>query len=118
VNGSAVKKDGGESIEDAERIGRPITVKNDENIELVRAFIQDNPQCTYDELEAYSSLSRGTLERIIHDCLGLRKVTSRYVPYLLSEQNRKDRVRICRENLENFESGSWRLYDVVTGDES
>ena len=30
----------------------------------------------------------------------------------------QDRVRICQENLTMFEGSKWRLYDVVTGDES
>jgi hypothetical protein len=38
--------------------------------------------------------------------------------HLLTEKNRRDRVRICQENLAKFKSGAWRIYDVVTGDES
>jgi len=45
------------------------------------------------------------------------QVTSRWVPYQLSEQNKADRVRICRDNLAKFEDEKWRLCDVVTGDE-
>ena len=46
------------------------------------------------------------------------KITSRWVPPLLSNQNRADRVRLCREYLAKFRNQSWRLGDVVTGDES
>ena len=72
---------------------------------------------TYDDIVAESSLSRGTIERIIHDHLKLKKITSRWVPHQLTEQNRQDRVRICQENLAKFEDDKWRLCDVVTGDE-
>jgi hypothetical protein len=40
------------------------------------------------------------------------------VPHDLTEANKKERVAACRENLEMFSNGKWRLYDVVTGDES
>ena len=48
----------------------------------------------------------------------MRKITSRWVPHLLSDQNRADRVRLCREYLAKFKNQSWRFGDVVTGDES
>ena len=111
-------KGGRTNLEDEPRSGAPITGPTAANIEVVRVLIENNPYLTYDELEAQTMLSRGTLERTIIDCLQLRKVASRYVPHFLSEKNRKDRVRICEYNLDKFKSGSWRLCDVVTGDES
>ena len=111
-------KDGKNNFEDEPRAGRPITEKTQENIELVRAIITENPYATYDEVEAETSLCRGTIHGIIHDSLNLKKVTSRWVPHFLSEQNKRDRVRVCEFNLERFRDNRWRLCDVVTGDES
>ena len=49
----------------------------------------------------------------------MRKIPSRWVPHLLSNQNRADRVRLCREYLAKFRNQSWWLGDVVvTWDES
>ena len=48
----------------------------------------------------------------------ITKLVYRCEPHELTEQNRKDRVRMCLENLAKFEDGTWRLCDVVTGDES
>lgn len=48
----------------------------------------------------------------------MKKVASRWVPHNLTPEQKKERVRICRENLEKFQSGSWRLYDIITGDET
>ena len=111
-------KEGREDLEDDERIGRPITMTTQTNIELVRAVIEANPFSTYDDIQAETSLCHGTINHIIHDCLKMRKITSRWVPHLLSDQNRADRVRLCREYLAKFRNQSWRLGDVVTGDES
>lgn len=111
-------KDGRQGFEDEPRVGRPITGKSDANIDLVRNIIEDNPYVTYDEIEAETSLCRGTIYGIIHDCLKLKKVTSRWVPHLLSDKNRQDRIRVCEYNLERFRDNRWRLCDVVTGDES
>ena len=35
-----------------------------------------------------------------------------------TDQNRKDRVEACKENLTLFRNGSWRICDIITGDES
>ncbi len=67
---------------------------------------------------AETFLSHGTIERIIHDHLKMRKVTSRRVPRQLNDEQKQERVRLCRENLEKFRSGSWRLCDIITGDET
>jgi histone-lysine N-methyltransferase SETMAR len=48
----------------------------------------------------------------------MKKITSRWVPHELSEKNRQDRVRICKENLAKFKENKWRLCDGITGDES
>jgi [histone H3]-lysine36 N-dimethyltransferase SETMAR len=111
-------KTGNQGLKDQPRSGRPITATNESNIGRVRDVIENNPWCSYDEIEAETSLSRGTIFNIIHDTLHMKKITSRWVPHELSDKNRKDRVQICKQNLAKFKEGSWRLYDVVTGDES
>ena len=111
-------KDGLEDLEDEPRPGRPITAQTNINIEKVREVIEINPWSTFDEIEAETLLSRGTIQTIMHDVLKLKKLTSRWVPHLLTEKNRQDRVSICQENLRKFKSKAWRLCDVLTGDES
>jgi hypothetical protein len=46
-----------------------------------------------------------------------KKISSRWIPHELTEQNHEERVRICYQNLEKFKINKWRLCDVVTGDE-
>ncbi|CAF1652017.1 unnamed protein product, partial [Rotaria sp. Silwood1] len=50
--------------------------------------------------------------------LNLRKITARYIPKDLTDFQRAERVRICKENLSKFQQGTWRLCDIITGDES
>ena len=70
-------REGREDVSDDPRSGRSISVLTDENIELVRQVIEDDPHSTYDDIMVKTDLSRGTIERIIHDHLKMRKVTSR-----------------------------------------
>ena len=69
-----------ENVNDNPRSGRPpVSEFTGENIELVRQVISNDSHSTYDEIIAGTSLSHGTIERIIHDCLKMKKVTSRWV---------------------------------------
>ena len=64
-------------------------------------------------------MSIGTVHRILHDHLGMAKVCARWIPKLLSPQQKMDRVRICEELLELFDEDPDGFYPrLVTGDES
>ena len=69
---AALFKASRESLEDDPRSGRPITVYIPAIIELVRAIIERNPNATFDEIAAESSINRFTLGEIIHLELRLR----------------------------------------------
>ena len=85
---------------------------------LLKTTLKTLIHSTYNEIEAFTSLSRGTIYNIIHEHLKLRKVVARWVPHELIDEDRRKRVEDCRENLKLFRKGKWRLCDVFTGDES
>ncbi|CAF3736262.1 unnamed protein product [Rotaria sp. Silwood1] len=111
-------REGRDDVTDDPRSDRPISVLTDENVERVRQVIEDDPHSTYDDIMGETDLSHGTIERIIHDRLKMRKVTSRWVAHQLTDEQKQKRLRICRQNLEKFRNGTWHLCDVITGDET
>jgi hypothetical protein len=111
-------REGNKRLEDKPRAGRPIYETLPRNISLVKDLIDEDPYISYDQLEAKTLCSRGTLHTIITIHLKLRKITSRWAPHELTQKNKDDRVRICIENLAKFEEDKWRLCGVLTGDES
>lgn len=110
-------KHGTEDLQDNDRSGAPITATTSKNIKAVRKLIVANPHISLHELQTKASLSYGTIERIIHDHLHLRKITSRWVPHQLTTAQKAKRLVFCQENLAKFKEGKWRLCDVFTGDE-
>ncbi|CAF4654299.1 unnamed protein product, partial [Rotaria socialis] len=42
----------------------------------------------------------------------------RWIPHQLNDEQKQERVRLCRENLAKFRDGSWRLCDIITGGET
>ena len=62
-------REGREDVSDHHlRSASPVSNFTGENIQLVRQVISNGPHSTYDEIIAETSLSHGTIERIIHDC--------------------------------------------------
>jgi len=48
----------------------------------------------------------------------MRKVTSRWVAHQLDDEQKQQRLAICHQNLAKFRNGTWRLCDIITGDET
>ncbi|CAF1092325.1 unnamed protein product [Rotaria sp. Silwood1] len=82
--------EGRENINDDSQFGRPISKLTDVNIELVRQVINNDPHSTYNDIIAKTALSRGTIERIIHDYLKMRKVKSCWVPHQLNDEQKQN----------------------------
>ncbi|XP_004206904.1 histone-lysine N-methyltransferase SETMAR-like [Hydra vulgaris] len=100
------------------RSGQSKTTYTAENIERVRAIIDENPHAIHNIIEALTSINRFTIKEIIHNAFKKRKLTSRWIPHELTDENRKNRVEACKESLALFRNGLWRLCDNITGDES
>jgi [histone H3]-lysine36 N-dimethyltransferase SETMAR len=114
----ALFKNGRKSIEDESHSGRLIKGVTQDKFEAVSKVIMEDPHSTYNQIEAYTSLSRCTIYNIIHELLKLRKMVARWVPHELTDEDRRKRVEDGLENLILFREDKWRLCDVVTGDKS
>ena len=79
-------RNGEKNLQDKQRSGRPIIAITQTNIGVVRAFIKGNPYCSYDEIEAETQLSRGSIYNIIHESLKMKKITSRWVAHELTQK--------------------------------
>ena len=110
---------GRQSPEDDPRSGAPTTAKTCTNIDVVKDLLNADRQATYDELEEQSGLSHGTLQRIIHEELKMKKVCARWVPRLLTEEQRQSRHDLCVMNLNMLEElGDNFWCQIITADET
>ncbi|CAF1537338.1 unnamed protein product [Adineta ricciae] len=90
---------GRESLKDDPRVGRPITVVTQQNIAAVKCLVEDDPHISIDYIADVLDISHGSVDTILKHRLKLRKLSSRWVPHKLTQQQRQKR-------------------DIVTGDES
>jgi histone-lysine N-methyltransferase SETMAR len=112
-------KDGKENFEDEPRSGCPSTVITDANIERVRAQIIKDRRQTLNEVAEELGMSRSSVHRVLTDHLGMSRLVCRWVPKLLTEQMKNNRVRDCHELLTMYKADpSEFMARIVTGDES
>lgn len=112
-------KRGRTSVFDEERPGRPADVVTEEIIEKVHDMILADRRTKVREVAKAVGVSYGTVFNILHDRLGMRKLSARWVPRLLTVDNKRIRVSISKQCLDLFKRNSqefWRR--VITVDET
>ena len=71
-----------------------------------------------EEIAQALGISHGSVSTILHDCLGMRKLTARWVPKSLSDEQMATRASECSALLKRFRSKDDFLLCLVTVDET
>ena len=80
---------GARMLEDDDRCGRMATTVTQKNVSRIESMIKKDPKMTYAEIQDIMKISSGSLTRILHNCLGVRKRCTRWVPHKLSEEQKR-----------------------------
>lgn len=111
-------EDSRESVEDDERYGRPRNSITDENVEKVRKIIFENRRYTIREVAEKVGLSYGSCESILTNALAMRRVAAKFVPKLLTFEQKLRRKTVAQEMLDLVADDSTLLQHIITGDET
>ena len=103
--------------DDDERSGRPVSSSTPEMIERVRQIIRED-RCTIDEVSMLVGISHGTCHKILTEDLKMWRVASKFVPRLLSVDQKQKRLDVCLDLKENSAKDPNFLSNVITGDET
>ena len=116
---SAEFKRGPDSLEDDPRPGRPADVISQEMINHVERLVLNNRRIKVAEFASECGISNGSVYTIIHEHLGMSKVSARWVPRNLNMQDRQQRVESSQELLEVYNANPEDFHTrLVTGDET
>ena len=88
--------------EDAERSGWPIEVVTPETIKKVHLIVFGNRKLTLREIADKLKISHGNVYAILHEHLSMRKLLSKWVPRLLTVDQKRQRVVDSERCLELF----------------
>ncbi len=105
------------SCQDLERPGRESTARNLANVRAVQQVVEADRHATVRQVAAQVQLSTGSVHTIMKKDLELKKKAPKFVPHLLTQEQKDLRVRLCRQNLKESQDPLF-LWTLITGDES
>ena len=82
--------------------GRPLSATTGENVENVAKLLNDDRIYSCDEIAHELDISHGSVHRILTERLQMRKIAARWVPHVLSEREKHQRVNIARKLLKKI----------------
>ena len=111
-------KNGRTSVDSDSRSGRPSLITTPENIERVRLAIEGDRRLTGRELNNDLGIPKTTVWEILNKILGMTRVCAKFIPKLLTTEQKDLRSEIAQDNLEMLSDDENVLKKVITGDKS
>jgi hypothetical protein len=111
-------KAGPVSIEDDERSGRRSTSKTTENIEKIQELIHKDRHQTIHELPDTVGISYGVCQEILTENLNMHRISTKFVPQLLTDDQMQWRINICLELRERANEDPAFVSRTIIGDKS
>ena len=106
-------KSGRTSIEYDPKSGRPSSSTGDDHIEKVR----ENRRLTVREVSEEVCICKSSCHTILTENLKMHRVAAKFVPRLLTEEQKQNRVIVSQELLDRSNTDENLLKNVITGDE-
>ena len=90
------------SLEDEAKSGRSLGATDEEMCKKVQDLVYSDRRIQVEEIAPALGISNGSVSTILHDCLGMRKLTLRWVPKSPSDEQMATRASVCRALLKRF----------------
>ena len=87
------------SVEDDIHPGRPKTSVTMANIAAVKIVVEQDVQLSVKDIAGCTGISEGSMQTILQKRLDLRKVCPMWVPHLLTEEQKTQRLKCAQELL-------------------
>ena len=101
------------------RPGRPKTSVTKANIAAVKIVVEQDARLSVKDIASCTGISEGSVQIILKMRLDLRTVCARWVPHLLTEEQKTQRLKCARELLKTYKGCNSRVIsNLLTGDET
>jgi len=102
-----------------DRSGRPSTATTPSKVEQVRAEVnQDRLRRIIHDLCAEAGIGYGSCQRILSEQLNMHRIAAKFVPIVLTQDQKDNRVAIYQDLKETVINDTTLLLNVNTSDES
>ena len=110
---------GVESIKNAPKSGRPKSASRKEIVSKKKEIIEADARITVRDIARKVGISLSTVHLILKKHLKVRKISVRWVPHLLTDEQKRQRVKVAKKLLQMFPKYDKKQFaNVVTGDET
>ena len=107
------------TVRDMPRPGRPKYATDEFSVEAVRAMVMKDRRFTVKFIGETLKMCPKSVHNIITKDLMMKKVAAKWVPKLLSDEQKEERVRLARQSLRLYEANEDEfLSRFVTMDET
>ena len=101
-------------MQDDPRIWQPKTKRIDANVGRVRTLVRSDRRLGVTVIAEELNMNRETVRQSVKEDLGMRKISAKIVPRILSHAQKQRRLHIPSDLLRNAE----KFDKVITGDET
>ena len=109
---------GVESIKNAPKSGRPKSASRKEIVSKIKEIIED-ARFTVRDIARKGGISLSTVHLSLKEHLKVRKISTRWVPHLLTDEQKRQRVKVAKKLLQVYPKYDKKQFaNVVTGDET
>ena len=110
---------GVESIKNAPKSGRPKSASCKESISKIMEIIEGDARFTVRDIARKLGISLSMVHLILKKHLKVRKISARWVPHLLTDEQKRQQVKVAKKLLQMFPKYDKKQFaNVVTGDET
>ena len=82
-------------------------------------MVEQDVRLSVRDIASYTGISEGSVQTILKKRLDLRKICARWVPHLLTEEQKTQRIKCARELLKTYKGcNSQVISNLLTGDET
>ena len=106
------------SIEDDPKSGLPSTSMDDDHVEKVLAVIHQNCHLAVREVAKEVGICKSSCHLILGNKLKMRRVAAKFVPHLLADAQKENRVTVRQELFDRSNTDENFLKNVITGNET
>jgi len=111
-------KTGCTSVDNAEHKGRPRSCTTPETVARIQELIRQDQRWTIHDIAEEVGIGYGTCQQVLMEELGMHHVAAKFVPRILTADQKQQRVNICTELCQLASSDVTFLSRVITDDES
>ena len=107
------------SVEDDTHPGRPKTSVTKANIADVKIVIEQDARLSVKDIASCTGISEGSVQTTLKKRSDLKNICARWVPHLLTEEQRTQRLKCAQELLKTYKGCNSRVIsNLLTGDET